>query len=171
MITSKQINQVIEQYVNAQKTPNGYVQVFSNPSQSELKSIVQNSKSSSSSKCMIRFIADARDRKVYIWDAYLAVHDDGRKIIGFPTSIMQTPYLVNGLAWITNGKMIGPSWVSTETVIKDSGSKSNPKERMKCLTYLDQVFSYNWDWLDNYISNSSTYVDKKELEIKKTKTP
>jgi hypothetical protein len=166
LITSKQIINNLEQYVDARKTSNGYVQIFSNPSKSELNTIVQHSKSSSSSKCLVRFIADAKNKKVYVWDAYLAIHDDGRKILNFSTNIMQTPYLVNGVAWIANGKMLGPSWVSTETVIKDSGSKSNPKERMKCLDYLDQVFSYNWDWLDQHISKSSVYVDKKEKEFK-----
>jgi hypothetical protein len=65
MITSRQI---IEAYHTGVRVGKNYVEVFKNPSKSELAKEFGGKE--------IRFLADPKRKDIYVWDAYIATHDD-----------------------------------------------------------------------------------------------
>lgn len=103
MITSKYILRLIEDYYALHKVRGKPVTIYENPTSSDLRELYK------SSVKEVRFLANAETRKLYIWDSYLAIHDDVRKILGLPssqeTTKTESPYLVEGYAQIVSGKL------------------------------------------------------------------
>ena len=71
MITSNQITKLSEKYLTSGTVRGQHVIVYENPTSSDF---VQMNRFSKSKK--FRFIANGDTKKFYVWDAYLATHDD-----------------------------------------------------------------------------------------------
>jgi hypothetical protein len=63
-----------EEYFMRVKNSNNSVEVFLNPSRKEFKEIAANINS-------VRFIANKKTKKVYVWNTYEAIHSDMYKLI------------------------------------------------------------------------------------------
>jgi hypothetical protein len=153
MITSRQINNLLEDYVTGKKFFGYYAELFVNPSQSEISKIIKASKEYTDIR-ELRFIADARLRKVYIWNSYLVLHSSIKRELGYPSD--NCSYLFEGTASIKSGKPVVIGW----DYYYDMDFMKVPKMNM----FID-LLNYKWNWLDNYISGSSAYMNKKKEEL------
>ena len=70
MIRAKDI---LEEYSASLQTPRGYCEIFLNPDRSELQQIPSK---------ILRFIADDNHKKIYVWDANIALHTDVIRKVG-----------------------------------------------------------------------------------------
>lgn len=71
MITSKQIINISEEWLKSVKVGSGLVNVYEDPTSSDYAQIYKDSK-----RRLVRFIASNIDKKVYVWDGYLAIHNE-----------------------------------------------------------------------------------------------
>jgi hypothetical protein len=150
MITSKQITKITENFLLSKRvhTFNGdrELAIYENPDTSERQDIILSAKKSQKggSGIYIRFIADAKSKKVYVWDAYEGDHVTGRNLIGLPsTNQSKTPWLLYGTGEPISGyKLKFVTWDS--------------KPLYSEYKFYFDFLSYNWDWL-------SSYVDTKEF--------
>jgi hypothetical protein len=60
--------QILEAYHSSKRIGKNYVEIFKNPSSSELTKEFRGGE--------IRFLADPQHKDVYVWDAAIATHDD-----------------------------------------------------------------------------------------------
>ena len=154
MITSKQILKLAEDYEDRKNIYGKDVLIFKNPTSSDIKEI-----KSQHFTTEVRFIADAKSRLVYVWDANLAIHAPILKALKYPEgSIGNSPYLLESLANIVGTKLELTSSQADDMFYFPSFwvNKRNPISQ-KLLT---QLLEYNWTFADRYISNFSSYVDK-----------
>jgi hypothetical protein len=147
MITSTQINKLLEDYI---KTFSGdyvgedYVSVYKNPSSSDYVSMVKEARQMQKRLTKIRFFAKADRKEVWVWNGYFIIHDDMLTKLGLNNLRLNNDF-IKGMANFSGG-------VATIIGIDDySGSR---KDR------LDKTMSYDWTWLDRYIKGVSTLVSK-----------
>jgi hypothetical protein len=76
MITSKQIFNLLEDYAMLVNLPGGKVPIYENPTTSDYSDIKKSTIRFYRKLESIRFIADIENEKVWVWDAYLATHND-----------------------------------------------------------------------------------------------
>ena len=100
MITSKQLNNLLEKYSTSRRTSNGYMEVIENPSSSELINIVKASKKADGE---IRFLADAKTRIVYVFNADLGLHFEARNLLNMGRS-EDTPNILDGVGEVSGGR-------------------------------------------------------------------
>jgi hypothetical protein len=156
MITSKQIIELVEIYSTGFKVRSTFVSVYENPTKSEIQEIISSTKKSqgesyllSSLNLPVRFIADGRNQKIYMWDAYFSEHIKVLKLLGLPTS--RTPYVMTGGCEIT-GSGLKIAW-------------DNRPEKKEDPDFCKKSSSYGWEWLGNYI-NIKGYLPKLTKEEK-----
>lgn len=147
MITSKLIIKLLEVYITAKKVDDDYLQVFCNPTSTELASITKNSKE-------IRFIADGEHQKVYVFDSYLATHEGIMDLL----NLIDKSNFFYGYATVSNGKA---------TFTKSHDLKialNNTRDSKYSKNFLDKIFSYKWDWLNKYISGTTSYLNSSKIQ-------
>lgn len=155
MITSKKINFLLETYLTSKKvvTANGprELVIYENPDTSERQDIILLAKKTQKggSGPMIRIIADARPpQKVYVWDAYNAIHITAKPIIGLSSARSeQTP-------WLLYGNCV-PKGMKFELISWDE------KPSYRNIKFFDNFFSYKWDWLNKYVDTTEYFDDIK----------
>jgi len=97
MITSKQIFNLLEDYAMLVGLPGGKVPVYENPTTSDYLDIKKSTIRFYRKLESIRFIADIENEKVWVWDAYLATHDDiDPKILTSIGKSISSPDIVSG---------------------------------------------------------------------------
>ena len=164
MITSKQIIKLCEEYVTSGKVRNHPVDIFENPTSSDILKLVKSAKDDQRTINNIRFIADANEKKVYIADAYYAIHDDMYRIIGITTKHDEAPWIFDGLATVFRGKIKAACWGDKfEFLFRNKGVKGS-----KVRSWFDKMFSCKWSFVDTYISGTSSMIadyQKKYLKI------
>jgi hypothetical protein len=155
MITAvSDITQISDRHYKARTFRGGYVDVFVNPSQSELVKVA------SKKTNRIRFTADNRSpQKVWVWDASKAVHYEMLPLLG-PDRCDVHPYILGGLAELQGPNAVMIGWDNFFHVMNlmDSSSRQNVIE------FLSKLFSYDWGWLNEYFWVTE-YVGKRRLEF------
>ena len=97
MIISKQIFNLLEDYAMLVGLPGGKVPVYENPTTSDYLDIKKSTIRFYRKLESIRFIADIENEKVWVWDAYLATHDDiDPKILTSIGKSISSPDIVSG---------------------------------------------------------------------------
>ena len=164
MITSKQINNLLEYYKESKKMPNGNLEVFYNPDRSEILQLKRQSRTPKD--FYVRFIADARPpQKVYVFDANIAVHNDVLNLLSFPTRFNETPYLILGTGKVTDNGIINlfdVHFLQAE-ILRLFSSPT------KLIKFYDTLFNYKWEWCNYYIKGLTSYLDKEKEQFEATK--
>ena len=126
------IDLLLEKFLDGYKVPGGYTAfVYVNPTRKELSEIDYFSEPSA------RFIADAKTKQVYVWDAGIAIHrlmwdkfkTDSRKLYSDDTLLT------------------GEYNIKTKEVDTYYAAEYNKKEIIQ--SFLDQ----DWKWADKYIQD------------------
>ena len=156
MLTARQI---IEEYEAAKTVGKNYVEIFSNPTKSELDSFNGEH---------LRFIADATTKKVYVADAVIAIHYDIKKILRLkvPPSSTKIIYEIKsepgcsdwleGMAWRHGDgmyKMLNSDQLFGLQDYSEEGSEKVPAELAKKV--LSELLEKDWSWVDKYIKVTS----------------
>ena len=144
MITSKQVIDITEKTLKWKQYYGEKVEILENPSSSEVLALFDIKTPDFLRE--IRLIADADTKKVYVWNAELATHNMVQSDIGYP-NLNNKPNLILGMGKLSGGKSIITEWDYSRFY----ASKSN-------LDFLGKLFSYNWSWLSNYISNITSFL-------------
>lgn len=171
MVTSKYILNIIEQWDRLLKTGSSIsTNIYSNPDKSDLKEINSNFQLSLNSQKEIRFIADARSQKVYVWDSSLAVHADVSKSLGFGRAgAMSEPYYVfDGFGNLFSGKIIGQPGHGTVreilALLKALTPKSNNRfTKLEAESFSKQLearlVKTNWTFVEKYVIGVNKIIE------------
>jgi len=148
MITSNQINKLLEEYF---KTVSGLMMptpIFVNPSSTDFKELYQNNKSHEA-----RFILDNKAKKAYIWDANSALHGMVAREVGIYSQFNKNypEDILSGYGVIRNGKVYMTNSDTLEIIM--SGPGPHDKE------YLSGLVKINWSWASRYV-DSTEFLNK-----------
>jgi hypothetical protein len=161
VIKAIHISLIVEEYFSSKKVPGGYLEIFENPTQSEVKEITKKHQEKRGIG-EVRFTADAKLKKVYVWDSWVATHQEARNVIGIKDPPEDTPYLLNGTAYVEdNNKPKMMTWDDFNFNINAVPFK-NTKPGNVAYEFLNSVFSYKWDWLEKYVRCSNLLSRSKE---------
>jgi hypothetical protein len=138
MITSKRINTLLESYSNIFKIGSKTVMLYENPSSSDFVEMRKVAKEDNRNLDQVRFIASYQNKKVYVWDAYLATHYSIREKLGLATDSI-VPYIIDGEASVTASNVPKVYQLYKVDKTKPFGS---------------------WAWVDKYVSNCSKEFDR-----------
>jgi len=150
MITSKQILSLTEDYFDT-KNVNGYpLLIYVNPT---LKEVID---ASTFSKKMlhyneIRFVADNKKQKVYVWDSGLCYHSKVRASLGYTEDFQKTPHLLNGVAGVKGSSVIMSRMDNFTSLYNTAASSGSKTERKIAYNYMEKMLSETWSWLNRYI--------------------
>lgn len=133
MITSKFIFQILDSYSSSKKLKDELVTVYENPTSSDIAEIIKDAKRSKRNVEYIRFLADAKDQKVYIADDYLVTHNEMCAMVGIP----------NEAPWVRTGGAARPE--NNKLRLMKWSMKSFSPESLK----------YKWDFVSKYIQGWS----------------
>lgn len=111
--------------------------IFINPSSSDYVELNKNSRHHA-----VRFIADNKQKKAYVWDCD-ALHPEVRNIIQLTGNYAGSDIL-DGVAGLHNGKSILESSDYLDNLSSNSQWKDNRNKLLK-------ILNTNWDWLDKYV--------------------
>jgi hypothetical protein len=122
MIKSNRIIEICEEWIKTVSGHGGRIDVFVNPSSSDYLEIYKGSKYQ-----IIKFIADNKNKKVYVWNADTGIHRDVLSELGLMSQLQKyNPDILVGDGVLSNGK----------AKIRDSGINA---------TRVD------WSWIGKYI--------------------
>jgi hypothetical protein len=157
------ITRISENFLVGKKSDYGeYLEIFTNPSLSEFKEMIKRKDGKPVDYGEIRFIADAKKKILYAWNSYVGTHNDARKILGINPNTEETPYLLNGTAFVKNKpEMIG--WDDFMFHINAVPFKGTHRGDI-AYNFLSQAFSYDWSWLDKYMT-CSNFLKRKKYEF------
>jgi hypothetical protein len=128
MITAKRI---IEEYkASFTSQINKYVEIFMNPTRKDLWTCGSD----------IRFIADAKEKTIYVWNGNDGLHDEARKALSmFGFKFHQLPGVASksGEVYIASRYTAGVE---------------------KSLNYVSKCLDYDWSWTKNYNINLDPVV-------------
>jgi hypothetical protein len=165
MITSKQITAVLEIYSKSRAVSGEHkVDIYENPTSSDITSIFKTAREENRKVGEIRFIADAKSKKVYIADSYYIIHYhmyNTLNLMGDFGTYLNYPNLFDGIAVLYNGKITMNGW--------DRFSLQIPRINIpETRNWFDKLFSYDWSFADRYINGCSKFIDykKKQFEFK-----
>ena len=157
MITSKQIIKLSDEFVSDVKGNSGaYTGLFVNPTSTDFKDLFKNVKSSS-----VRFIADNNNKKVYVWDSYLAIHSrilDELSLYSRYTRRNDSDLFISGVGQLIGGKVVMFNSDVLEADIR-SVLNGSPSEKREMKNFLKLLIETNWSWLNKYV-DCSKYFDK-----------
>jgi hypothetical protein len=155
MITAvSDITQISDRQFKARIFRGGYVEIFINPSQSEIIKVA------SKKTNRIRFTADTRSpHKIWVWDASKAIHYEMLPLLGGDRCDVY-PYILGGVAELQGSNAVMIGWDNFHHVMNviDSCSRENVIE------FLSKLFSYDWSWLNEYFLVTD-YIEKRKLEF------
>ena len=161
MITSRQILNQIEQYSDTKNVSGHAVVIYENPTSSDVLEI---SKSTKSSPKEVRFIANPDTHKIYIWDAYLAIHRDILKQTGLKPSSWDVPILF-GEASITGNSLTFKHsdamkmWISMVTgPVPVSARPQDISHIPRKDNWLVKYVNADWSWADRSINGLNTFM-------------
>ena len=160
MITSKHIFKVLEVYKDAGTSQGHRIEIYENPSSSDWLALAKSAKDDGRYFNFIRFLPNAKTKKVYVADGFISMHADMRKILGFPPGFptdLKASWTFDGLARTYQGA----------TKMTDWNEKSFLRERVPSFRlWFEGVFKYNWSFVDYYIPGCSSLMKiyQKEFE-------
>lgn len=109
MITSNYINKILEAYQGRVKAFGGSTEVFVNPTRTEIQSAYKESLGSGRNEGGLRFLADNKSKKVYVWNAYVATHDNVAMMISIDLASryeLKDNSVLPGDATVKSGKAV-----------------------------------------------------------------
>lgn len=164
MISSKFILQQLESFSKTGRVFGRLVDVFENPTSSDLKELSKQAKDFQLNLTEVRYIADARKQKVFVFNSELAIHADIRMILGYSTEHYKTPHLLNGEARFQRGKLSALS--QRDLISKSFWYFSNHPSQVDKF-YLEESLNYDWSWLEKYVVgiDSGIKIIKKKFGI------
>ena len=136
MITSKQI---LEEFYKTFDVMGGYSDIFVNPGSSDYAEIYKESKYH-----WIKFFADDKNKKVYVWNADRGIH---REIVIKLNLAMMNDNILAGDAMLSNGKAIMKDSDMLTNLLNGAKAR-NPVSKHS----LKALLSINWSWVEKYIS-------------------
>jgi hypothetical protein len=160
MITSRQIINISDELAKSIKGRNdSYLEIFVNPTGSELSSIFKTTKSNPKE---VRYIIDTKNSKIYVWDAYAAVHEVVANMLG----LSNMPYLILGYARFEGNSRLK---LSDDITIKYAFSdlKSNNSHSGMAKSFLINIFNCMLIWVDNYVAGFNSYLNERRQEFSK----
>jgi hypothetical protein len=144
MIDSKKIINVCEEYFSSLEVREEYVEIFVNPSYSELYQLGN----------YVRFTANPITKRLYAWDARLAIHNQVRREIGADATEELTQ--LHGEA-TRHGQKYIMEW---SDALKDARHYRNSVQKE-----LNYLLNLNWTWADRYIAGISDYIVKEKRKL------
>jgi hypothetical protein len=182
VITSKQIINISEEWF---KSITGYgsvsIPMYVNPDSTDIKELYKSFKTSDR---LVRFIADAKGPKVYVWDGTQAIHLQGLKTLGLNyNDVFSSPSMLMGYARIKSGKIVHEpdardpiEYISINVRSLNSYVMWYPSDDIKTKQqfgkdisnsyfYVTQFFNYNWSFADKYISGIGSYLNQEKTKF------
>lgn len=117
-------------YLTSFRCPRGYVEVFENPTKKEIEQVGWQTPERE-----IRWAADAKTRKFYIWNSYGLHEAVFEMIVG---SKKYTPRLLSGIGEYKKGNFITGLWGAPAVSICPEGS-------------LDVLINTDWTWVHKWL--------------------
>lgn len=147
MITSKQIINISEKWVQPVKSWHGRSEVFLNPDSTDIKELYN-----TNNQHIVRFIADNKNKKVYAWDGTTTIHYEVANSIGLGSEYnkLYNSNLLCGTGVIKLGKIQMTDATELELDIYLSKDISSIKSDTK--KYLEDLVDNNWSWLTPYVN-------------------
>ena len=153
MITAKQILEDIACYATSPPTlfkNKGKAPVYSNPTSTDFKDMYKVSQYKKA-----RFIIDNNSKKVYVWDADLALHEYVAKQLGILTLMDTVKFqgVIIGFGNMQSGKVImsGSDCLVVMLRLFDKNDK----------LFLRNLVNINWKWAYKYV-DCNEYIHKIE---------
>jgi hypothetical protein len=157
VITSNQILEEIACYVNTPKqfsTIGGKAIVYENPSSTDFKDLY---KASQYKKA--RFIIENNSKKVYVWDADLALHDHVAKQLGMLSLMDSSRFqgVIIGFGSMQSGKVIMTGSDSLDDMLRifDKNDK----------LFLRNLVNINWSWAYRYV-DCTKFIQKIQASLR-----
>jgi hypothetical protein len=160
------------------------VNIYENPGSTDVKELYPTTKKEK----LVRYIADAKEKKVYVWSALLAMHTTVRKEIGLgdsgPDSRIKYPSVIEGFGLLSGGRIVsvsmsneGDMWLLESNMKKllewektTSLSKITVKEVLKSrdfiISLLTNMSNHDWSFLDRYVVGDGAKLKKLQLTFK-----
>ena len=150
MISSKQILSILESYLSTRQVRGKSIIIYKNPTSSDYQEMYRDSKKDNmmSNGLLlqtrqpfkeIRFILDGVTKIVYVWDAYLAIHEDVAKLLNIN---LDSQTILHGACEVYNGKPIASSYDLREFFSSIQGKN----------------FDIDWHFIDKFLGNSFSNV-------------
>jgi hypothetical protein len=149
-ITSKQILHILEEYKDLFRIRGMRVTVFVNPSRSDVVDL---------GKKVVRFLAVANTKEVYIWDGLAAVHSEVFNELGIPyhgIEIMGYKFPTDVLYGIADAERGSLKMVNSHPLEFTLRSDRGDADNIKLFT---ELTSHDWRWVDRYVQGTQDYVD------------
>lgn len=181
MITSKQILKVSEDWVDNIKGYDTQIPLYVNPGSTDKKKMFQAYKISDH---FVRFIADGKQQKVYVWDGTQAIHYHAMRTLGLGdySRVYEYPNILMGYAHLQNGNIIfdAKNKEPVDHLIKsvqslnsyllwgfsDKETKQRFGNDIKLnYNWISNFFRYNWSFLDKYISGLGTHINNEKSKF------
>lgn len=155
-ITASNVNLLCEEYFHMKRIRSQAVEIYVNPSFDELKL------AASKKRNRVRFTANALEKKVFVWDAMLAIHYDVLPLLG-NDYIDTRPNILGGLVELSGNSAVMVGWDNFHHLmdVMSSSNKSN------VVQFLKKLFSYDWTWLNRYF-RASEYIEKRKDEFERS---
>ena len=169
LITSNYILQLTEDWLRDISTRNFICSIYVNPGSSDFVKLYKSFKLNHNTDNQIRFIADAKQQKVYVWDAINSTHDiiSQKLDINYSRSnnyVKTKSHVLYGYGFLRNGRLV---FDSDGDDVADlvynicnyyKGVIKNDEEIKGDVKYLNQIFKYDWGWLDKYINGVTLFM-------------
>lgn len=170
MITANYIISISEDYVKLIPSGKEQVPVFVNPGSTDFKQLYQSCKQSKNVDFLIRFIADLQKQKLYVWDGMWATHHTALTSLSLLSSDKSLVYgwgllksgsvIFDGMEHITEDIDELKSYIGLSRNTSDMEMKQDyGKDIAKTVSYLNFVFSFNWNWLERYVKGINGFVN------------
>lgn len=132
LLKSRKILSLLESYLASGKSQGRYTEIYENPTITDFQDLEKSAKKQKRLLGNIRFIADAKNHKFYVADAYSCVHRDMLKILNLPLNFLTEahPYVKYGEAVLRGNKLYGKSWLSSSFRTSQD---------------------FDWNWIDKYL--------------------
>jgi len=146
MITASYVNNLLEEYHALMKFDDLDIPIFVNPTRSEFREVGSD----------VRFIADAEEKKVYVWDASKVIHRTMKYFLGLDTV---SPTMFWGEADKRGDNYLCVDSDSIRTFVDFYKQDSSYKR------YIDKFLSQDWSWVNKYI-DMDPYIQEVREHIK-----
>jgi hypothetical protein len=154
LITSKQIIEINEKYLDSRKESGVLISIYENPTSSDIQSLY---KSIKQPEKKVRYIIDGNQKRIYVWDAWLMIHADASsKFLG--RSLIKYPYGFHGDAIISGNKLIYRSGLE-EIDYQMNGVKLGQYVRSYVISQMREFFEkMDWTWVNSYMQGVSQEI-------------
>lgn len=150
MITSRRVLQSIQKF-QSQGQSSGETKVWRNPSKEGFLELL-NSSISNNFPTLFNFFADAKTKTVYAWNGSQVDSSRIKKILGINN---QLPHICSGVFIINSQGIAVMQNIENIDSLIQSLVTFDTFEYNKSVDYLNQFFSYQWNWLDAYLQKTS----------------